>query len=81
MVQVQPTEEERATLWQEVWKCRKALAVEHKMLQEPPEKANFLTTTLRRWANNFRDYYFWRNCYCSFFSVATAYAKAFKIKN
>ena len=46
--QVQATEEERATLWQEVWKCRKALAVEHKMLQEPPEKTNFLTTTLRR---------------------------------
>lgn len=47
-MKVQATEEERATLWQEVWTCRKALAVEHKMLQEPPEKANFLTTTLRR---------------------------------
>ena len=31
--------------------CRKSLAVEHKMLQEPPEKANFLTTTLRRQAH------------------------------
>lgn len=49
LLQVQATEEERAMLWQEVWTCRKALAVEHKMLQEPPEKTNFLTTTLRRW--------------------------------
>lgn len=48
MAQVQATEEERAAIWQEVWTCRKALAVEHKMLQEPPEKTNFLTTTLRR---------------------------------
>ncbi len=37
-------------MWQEVWACRRALAVEHKMLQEPPEKSNFLTTTLRRLA-------------------------------
>lgn len=36
-------------MWQEVWACRKSLAVEHKMLQEPPESGNFLTTTLRRY--------------------------------
>ena len=33
----------------EIWNCRKTLAIEHKMLQEPPEKTNFLTTTLRRY--------------------------------
>ena len=36
-------------MWTEIWQCRKALAVEHKMLQEPPDKGNFLTTTLRRY--------------------------------
>lgn len=43
------SEEDRAKLWQEVWSCRRALAVEHKMLQEPPQSGNFLTTTLRRY--------------------------------
>ena len=49
--QIHASEEDRAKLWQEVWSCRKALAVEHRMLQEPPETGNFLTTTLRRWAS------------------------------
>ena len=43
------SEEDRAKLWQEVWASRRALAVEHKMLQEPPQSGNFLTTTLRRY--------------------------------
>ena len=42
------SEEEKAKLWQEIWASRRAL-VEHKMLQEPPDKGNFLTTTLRRY--------------------------------
>ncbi len=49
MFQVHLSEEERGKIWHEIWECRKALAIEHKMLQEPPEKTNFLTTTLRRY--------------------------------
>ena len=48
-VQIRVTDEDRAKLWQDIWSCRRALAVEHKMLQEPPETGNFLTTTLRRY--------------------------------
>lgn len=47
--QIRASEEDRAKLWQEVWACRRALAVEHQMLQEPPQSGNFLTTTLRRY--------------------------------
>ena len=47
--QIRVTDEERAKLWQDILGCRKALAVDHKMLQEPPETGNFLTTTLRRY--------------------------------
>ena len=43
------SDEERTKLWQAILECRKALAVDHKMLQEPPETGNFLTTTLRRY--------------------------------
>lgn len=46
---IRASEEDRAKLWQEVWGCRRMLAVEHKMLQEPPDKGNFLTTTLRKY--------------------------------
>lgn len=48
-LQVRLSEDEKGKVWSEIWQCRKALAVEHKMLQEPPDKGNFLTTTLRRY--------------------------------
>ena len=48
-MQVRLSEEEKGKIWSEIWQCRKALAVEHRMLQEPPDKGNFLTTTLRRY--------------------------------
>ena len=49
LTQVRLTEDEKSKMWNDIWQCRKALAVEHKMLQEPPNKGNFLTTTLRKY--------------------------------
>ena len=36
-------------IWNEIWQCRKALAVDHKVLQEPQLKRNFLSTTLGKY--------------------------------
>lgn len=49
IAQIRVTDEDRAKFWKDILECRRALAVDHKMLQEPPDTGNFLTTTLRRY--------------------------------